>query len=110
MVLRTFGRRGLAERIREHVRIAGVFRSLVEADPRFEIVAPSPLSVVCFRLKGGDDARNQRLLDEANATGEVYLSHTRLRGHLVLRLAVGNLRTQEPHVRRAFAILSAAAG
>jgi aromatic-L-amino-acid decarboxylase len=110
MVLRTFGRKGLAERIREHVRIAGVFRSLVLADGRFEIAAPTPLSVVCFRLKGGDDARNQRLLDDANATGEVYLSHTRLRGRLVLRLAVGSLRTEERHVRRAFQILSEAAG
>jgi aromatic-L-amino-acid/L-tryptophan decarboxylase len=109
MVLRTFGRSGLAERIREHVRLAGVFRSLVEADSRFEIAAPSPLSAVCFRLREGDDARNQRLLDDANASGEVYLSHTRLRGRLVLRLAIGSLRTEERHVRRAFAILAEAA-
>jgi aromatic-L-amino-acid/L-tryptophan decarboxylase len=109
MVLRAFGRRGLADRIREHVRIAQLFRAWVEADPRFEVVAPSPLSVVCFRLREGDDARNQRLIDDVNASGEVFLSPTRLHDRLVLRLAVGGLRTEERHVRRAWDLLAARA-
>jgi aromatic-L-amino-acid decarboxylase len=110
MVMRAFGRRGLAERIREHVRLAQLFRSWVEADARFEVVAPSPLSAVCFCLRDGDDARNQRLIDDVNATGEVFLSHTRLHDRLVLRLAIGGLRTEERHVRRAWELLSAHAG
>jgi aromatic-L-amino-acid decarboxylase len=110
LVLRAYGRHGLAATIREHVRLAALFRSLAEADPRFEIVAPTPLSAVCFRLREGGDARNQELLDDVNATGEVFLSHTRLRDRLTLRLAVGNLRTEERHVRRAWELLSEKAG
>jgi aromatic-L-amino-acid decarboxylase len=106
LVLRAFGTRGLAERIREHVRLATLFRSWVEADPRFEVSAPQPLSVVCFRLRDGDDKTNQALIDAVNATGEIYLSHTRLRGRLVLRMAIGALRTEERHVRRAWELLS----
>jgi aromatic-L-amino-acid decarboxylase len=79
------------------------------------VAAPTPLSVVCFRrrMSGAsaeeEDQANQALMDAANATGEVYLSHTRLGGRLVLRLAVGNIRTEERHVRRAFEILRGAA-
>jgi aromatic-L-amino-acid decarboxylase len=105
MVLRTFGREGLAARIREHVRLAGLFRSLVAADRRFEVLTPTPLSVVCFRLRG-DDAGNQRLVDAVNATGEVFLSPTRLHGRLVLRVAISGLRTEERHVRRAWELLA----
>ena len=113
LVLRSFGRRGIAERIREHVRLATLFREWVEADARFEVVAPQPLSVVCFRLRADvseADARNQALLDAVNQSGEVYLSHTRLHGRLVLRLAVGSLRTEERHVRRAWELLQRHAG
>jgi aromatic-L-amino-acid decarboxylase len=106
MVLRAFGRAGLAERIREHVRLAALFRSWVAADPRFEVVAPSPLSTVCFRLRGDDDLRNQQLVDAVNGSGEVFLSTTRLRGHLALRLAVAGLHTEERHVRRAWELLA----
>jgi aromatic-L-amino-acid decarboxylase len=107
LVLRAFGTRGIAERIREHVRLAGLFRSWVEADARFEVVAPQPLSVVCFRLRGADDAGNQALIDAVNATGEVYLSHTKLRNRVVIRMAIGSLRTEERHVRRAWDLLQA---
>ena len=115
MVMRAFGQEGLASRIREHVRLAGVFRSWVEADPAFEVVAPSPLSVVCFRARFAgvpaeeEDRRNQGVMDAVNATGEAYLSHTRLDGRTVLRLAVGNIRTEERHVRRAWDLLREAA-
>ena len=111
MVMRAFGREGLASRIREHVRLAQVFRSWLEKDPAFEVVAPSPLSVVCFRARfpgvpaEEEDRRNQELMDAVNATGEAYLSHTRLAGRTVLRLAIGNIRTEERHVRRAWDLL-----
>jgi aromatic-L-amino-acid/L-tryptophan decarboxylase len=116
MVMRAFGRQGLAARIREHVRLAGLFRSWIEADPEFEVAAPSPLSVVCFRaafpgLPAEEaDRRNEALMEAVNATGEAYLSHTRLGGRTTLRLAVGNIRTEERHVRRAYALLRAEAG
>jgi aromatic-L-amino-acid decarboxylase len=115
MVVRAFGREGLAARIREHVRLATLFRSWIEADPGFEVAAPQPLSVVCFRARfpgaapAEEDSRNQSLMDAVNAGGEVYLSHTKLLGRTVLRLAVGNVRTEERHVRRAFELLRAAA-
>jgi aromatic-L-amino-acid decarboxylase len=115
MVMRAFGQEGLAARIREHVRLAQVFRSWAEADPAFEVVAPSPLSVVCFRARfpgvpaEDEDRRNQDVMDAVNATGEAYLSHTRLAGRTVLRLAIGNVRTEERHVRRAWDLLREAA-
>jgi aromatic-L-amino-acid decarboxylase len=115
MVLRAFGRAGIVERLREHLRLARLFRSWVEEDPHFEVMAPTPLSVVCFRalFPGRDEVEHNRLNDElveaVNATGEVFLSATKLRGRTALRLAVGNLRTEERHVRRAWTLLSEAA-
>jgi len=111
MVIRAFGAEGLAARIREHVRLAQVFRAWVEADPDFEVVAPSPLSVVCFRFRGRGlspadaDRANAKILDSVNYSGEAYLSHTRLADRTVLRLAIGNVRTEERHVRRAWELL-----
>jgi aromatic-L-amino-acid decarboxylase len=109
-VLRAFGTEGIAERIREHVRLARLFRSWVAADPRFELAAPTPFSVVCFRLREDGDRRNEALLEAVNASGEAYLSSTRLFGRTVLRLAIGNIRTEERHVRRAWELLQNAAG
>jgi aromatic-L-amino-acid decarboxylase len=110
-VLRSFGVRGIRRRIAEHIRLAGLFASWVEGDPDFEILAPRPFSVVCFRARWSGlseqdlDAANQRLLDQVNATGKVFLSHTRLQGRYALRLAIGNLRTRERHVRLAWDLL-----
>ena len=114
MVIRAFGSEGIAARLREHVRLAGVFRGLLEGDPAFEIAAPSPLSVVCFRARfpgaspEEEDRRNAEMMDAVNATGEAYLSHTKLKGRTVIRLAIGNLRTEERHVRRTFELLQQA--
>jgi aromatic-L-amino-acid decarboxylase len=111
MVVRAFGVDGIAARIREHVRQAQVFRGWVEADAAFEVRAPSPLSVVCFRARFAGlepaqaDARNEALMEAVNETGEAYLSHTRLNARTVLRVAVGNLRTEERHLRRAWTLL-----
>jgi aromatic-L-amino-acid decarboxylase len=104
-VLRSFGREGLIAQIREHVRLARVFAELVDADPRFECVAPARLSVVNFRFKGSDE-ENRRIVERANGTGEVFISSTMLNGRVALHLAVGNDRTSEQHVRRAWELIT----
>jgi aromatic-L-amino-acid decarboxylase len=103
-VLRCYGRRGLQERIREHVRLAALFEDWVRAEPGWEVVAPRPFSVVCFR-RDGPDEDNARLLERVNASGEIFISHTRLAGRYVLRLAVGSFRTSEDDVRLAWDVL-----
>lgn len=114
-VMRAFGGDGLAARVREHVRLAQLFRGWVAADPGFEVSAPTPLSVVCFRARfpgapaDEEDRRNHAVLNAVNASGEAFLSHTVLRGRTVLRLAVGNIRTEERHVARAWELLRDAA-
>jgi aromatic-L-amino-acid decarboxylase len=105
-VLRCYGREGLQARIREHVRLARLFASWVETATGWEICAPYPFSVVCFR-RAGSDEENEAVLERVNATGEAYLSHTRLDDRYVLRLAVGNMRTTEEDVRRAWELLQA---
>ena len=100
-VLRCYGRDGLQGLIREHVRLAELFERWVRAERGWSVVAPRPFSTVCFRLDRSDD-ENESLLARVNASGEVFLSHTRLDGRYVLRLAVGNLRTTEDDVRRAW--------
>jgi aromatic-L-amino-acid decarboxylase len=110
MVLRHFGAEGLRAHLAEHVRLARLFASWVDASDRFERAAPVPFSVVCFRLRGGAaDEDHARLLDAVNATGEVFLSHTKLEGGYALRLAVGNIHTTERHVARAWELLNSAA-
>ena len=106
MVLRHFGAEGLRAHLSEHMRLARLFASWVEASDRFERVAPVPFSVVCFRLRGASDEEHARLLDAVNATGEVFLSHTKLDGRFVLRLAIGNIQTMERHVARAWELLN----
>lgn len=113
MVLRHFGAEGLRTALEEHMRLAALFAQWIDGNSDFERVAPVPFSVVCFRarparLKLGDaelDTFNARLLDKVNESGDVFLSHTRLNGRVVLRLAIGHLRTGEPHVRRAWELL-----
>ncbi|HMC76877.1 MAG TPA: pyridoxal-dependent decarboxylase [Vicinamibacterales bacterium] len=110
MIMRHFGAAGLRGHLAEHMRLAQLFAGWVDASDRWERVAPVPFSVVCFRLRGdaGDDD-HQRILDTINASGEVFLSHTKLDGRFVLRLAIGNLNTTERHVARAWDLLNSAA-
>ena len=103
-VLRCFGRAGLQATIREHVRLAEQFEGWVRAEPGWELSAPRPYSVVCFR-PDGDDAYSEALLEAVNASGEAYLSHTRLNDRHVLRLAVGNAATTEQDVHVAWSVL-----
>ncbi|MGI8480336.1 MAG: pyridoxal phosphate-dependent decarboxylase family protein [Gaiellaceae bacterium] len=103
-VLRCFGRSGLEERIREHVRLAALFEEWVRSEPGWEVVAPRHFSLVCFRWEGTDED-NERLLEQVNASGEVFLSHARLGDRYSLRLAIGNFRTTEDDVRLAWEVL-----
>jgi aromatic-L-amino-acid decarboxylase len=110
MILRHFGAEGLRHHLAEHMRLARLFAEWVDGSAIFERVAPVPFSVVCFRLRGdAPDETHQRLLDSINASGEVFLSHTRLDGRYVFRLAIGNLNTTERHVARAWELLNSAA-
>ncbi len=113
-VIRSYGVEGLQALVREHLRLAGLFKSWVEADPRFELLAPVDLGVVCFRLRAGRpeaelDALNRELLGRVNASGRVFLTHTALRGRFTIRLVVGQRTTTERHVRQAWDIISASA-
>ena len=103
-VLRCHGREGLQAVIREHIRLAELFEGWVQAEPGWEICAPRHFSLVCFRLEGTDQ-ENEALLERVNATGAMFLSHTRLDGRFVLRLAIGNARTTEDDVRLAWDVL-----
>jgi len=111
MVLRHFGAEGLRSHLAEHMRLARTFAAWVDASDRYERVAPVPFSVVCFRLRApaAGDAEHARILDCVNASGDVFLSHTKLDGRYVLRLAIGNINTTERHVARAWELLNSAA-
>ena len=100
-VLRCYGREGLQSRIREAVRLAELFEGWVRDEPGWEVCAPRHFSLVCFRREGSD-AENEAIVESVNRSGELFLSHTRLDGRYVLRLAVGNERTTEQDVRRAW--------
>ena len=103
-MLRCFGREGLQAMIREHVRLAELFEGWVRDEPGWELCAPRPFSVVCFRREGSDE-ENEALLERVNASGEIFISHTKLNGRYVLRLAIGNARTTEDDVRLAWDVL-----
>ena len=118
MVIRYFGHQGLAARIREHCRLARLFASWVEESPDWELMAPAPLALVCFRAcpkREGQteeqreqrlDALNEAIMHGVNATGKALLSHTKLNDKLTLRLSIGNIRTTERHVRQVWELLN----
>jgi aromatic-L-amino-acid decarboxylase len=96
-VLRSYGREGIARILRRHLNAARDFAHEIEKDPRFELAAPVPFSLVCFRYRGSDQ-ENRELLDRINASGRAFLSGTVLRGRFVLRLAIGNIATTSADV------------
>ena len=104
MILRHFGAARIREVLREHIRLAREFADQVDGHPDFERVAPVPFSVVCFRRCASDD-ENAALLARVNASGEIFLSHTRLNGAFVIRMAIGHLRTTRQHTARAWELL-----
>ncbi len=97
-VFRYYGREGIIGMLREALRLAQILKAMVEADPDFELAAPAPLSLICFRHRGGDDL-NRQLLVQINSSGKAFLSHTVLNGKFVLRFAIGNFQTTEQDVR-----------
>jgi aromatic-L-amino-acid decarboxylase len=105
MIIRHYGVEGLRSVIREHIRLAALFADLVKSDARFEVVAPVLFSTVCFRLKAGD-GETQAMIDRVNASGKVFISHTTLGGKVIARLAIGNARTKEEHIRGAWDVIS----
>ncbi|MCA1575148.1 MAG: amino acid decarboxylase [Acidobacteria bacterium] len=118
MIIRYFGHEGLASRIREHCRLAKLFTSWVEESPDWELMAPVPLSLVCFRAcpqvdvvdeesrNARWDALNEEVMHAVNRTGKAFLSHTRLNDKLTLRLSIGNIRTAERHIRQVWELLN----
>jgi len=115
-VMRYFGAEELRERLREHIALAQELASWIAAEPDWEVLAPHPLSVVCFRYAPTAvapealDELNARIMDGANATGEIFLSHTKIQGRFALRIAIGNLRTTRDDVAKAWEILRAQSG
>jgi aromatic-L-amino-acid/L-tryptophan decarboxylase len=104
-VLRCYGAEGLRAIQREHMRLAELFAGWVEESEEWELVAPQRFSLVVFRLIASDE-ENAQLVDRVNASGEIFINHTKLDGRYVLRLAVGNARTTEDDVRRAWEVLN----
>ena len=107
-VLRCYGREGLQARIREAVRLAELFEGWVRDEPGWKLSAPRHFSLVCFRREGRDEA-NEAIVARVNRSGELFLSHTRLNGRYVIRLAVGNERTTAADVHRAWIAIRDAA-
>ncbi|WP_431904664.1 pyridoxal-dependent decarboxylase [Micromonospora carbonacea] len=108
-VLRWYGVEGLRAHVRSHVALADRFAARVRADDRFVLAAPHPFSLVCFRLAAGDEA-SAGLLEKVNATGRVFLTHTRVAGRFTLRLAIGSPLTTQAHVDDAWELIASAAG
>jgi aromatic-L-amino-acid/L-tryptophan decarboxylase len=108
-VLRCYGAEGLRAILREHIRLAQLFAGWVEESEDWELVAPQRFSLVVFR-RAGSDEENERLVERVNASGEIFITHTKLARRHVLRLAIGNARTTEDDVRRAWDVLNREAG
>ena len=107
-VLRYYGVEGLQYHIRRHIELTRQLVRWIEADKHFEIVAPVPFNLVCFRHRGSDGV-NKRIMDELNDGGEIFLTHTMLGGRFVLRLCIGQSRTELEHVERAWNLIAATA-
>ena len=100
-VIRHYGIEGLQHHVRQHVKLAQQFAQWVREDERFELAAPAPLNLICFRHRGGDEG-NQKIMDRLNRSGDLYLTHTKLNGKITLRICVGQANTQARHVERAW--------
>jgi aromatic-L-amino-acid decarboxylase len=103
-VIRHYGVEGLRYHIRRHIKLAQTFARWIEASQDFELAAPAPLNLVCFRHVGGDEI-NQRLMDHLNQSGKLYLTHTRLDNRLTLRFCVGQTHTEARHVEHAWKLI-----
>jgi aromatic-L-amino-acid decarboxylase len=129
MVFRTFGRSGIAARIREHVRLANLLAGGIKADQRYELAAPVVMPVVCFRFvtdaddlsastaspvedsprRARIDILNSEIVERINASGRAYLNQTKLRGRTVMRIGLGNVLTTEEHLRNVWELIQSTA-
>jgi aromatic-L-amino-acid decarboxylase len=109
-VIRYFGQNGLIDRIREHCRLAKLLASWVEESEDWELLAPVPFALVCFRACPKDisdlDALNEKLMNDINASGKAYISHTKLNDKFTLRLSIGNVRVEERHIETVWYLLN----
>jgi aromatic-L-amino-acid decarboxylase len=114
MVFRTFGRQGIAARIRDHLRLARLLADWVESDDRFELAGPVVMGVVCFRFVRTDPAKgdqaNNAIVERINASGRAYLTQTKLHGRGAMRVGLGNILTTEEHLRDAWQLIQETAG
>ena len=108
-VIRHYGVEGLQYHVRRHIEMAQQFAEWVRQDERFEMAAPAPLNLVCFRHRGGDES-NQLLMDRLNHSGDLYLTHTRLNDRFTLRFCVGQTHTELRHVENAWRRIQEEAG
>jgi aromatic-L-amino-acid/L-tryptophan decarboxylase len=108
-VMRNFGHAGICDLIRAHISYAQKLANLIRSHPDFEIAAPTPFSLICFRYRGSDDD-NRALLEKINASGKAFLSHTVLNGQFVLRLAIGNIATEWQDLEEVWELVKQAAG
>ena len=104
-VIRYYGTSGLQNYIRNHIELAQYFFRCVKNDNRFEIMAPAPLNLVCFRAKG-DDELNQELLKYINDSGKILMTHTKLKNSFTLRFCVGQTHTNMSHIKRAWDLIT----
>jgi len=111
-VMRYFGRAGLIGRIREHCRLARLFAQWVQESPNWEVAAPVPFALVCFRAKAADteaaNTLNEEIMRIVNSSGKAYISHTKLNGLITLRLSVGSVHVEERHIEKVWRLLEAA--
>ncbi|CAN5317995.1 pyridoxal-dependent decarboxylase [soil metagenome] len=109
-IMRYFGQQGMIERIREHIRLANLFKSWIEKSEDWEILAPAPFALVCFRACPKDvedlDDLNEKIMNAVNESGEAYISHTKLTGKFTLRLSVGSIRVEERHLKKIWNLLN----
>jgi len=109
VIFRSFGRNGMAARLREFVRLANVLGQWIKSDNRFELAAPVSMGVVCFRFNVGyentSNQLNSEIVERINASGRAYLTQTKLNGRTVMRIGLGNVLTTEDHLRRAWEMI-----
>jgi len=109
-VMRYFGQNGLIERIREHCRLAKLLASWIEESDDWELLAPVPFALVCFRANPKNvenlDALNEKMMNAVNASGEAYLSHTKLNDKFTIRLSIGSIQVEERHIEKVWNLLN----
>jgi len=114
-IIRYFGVEGLAARIKLHIELAKEFAKWIDDEKDFERLAPVPFSTICFRCTPGNKTEeelnklNEKLLDDINTSGKIFLSHTKLNGKFVIRLTIGSIRHERRHIMEAWELIKESA-